>query len=112
MDFAGNVALKIGHFFRAFINQETVEPKGWIAFSESLAEIFQKSGFSCLGRRDNQSALSFADRAKDVHRPHRKFGGPLFQFNTDIWINGCFGKKSLFIGAFPRGRAAVWAAKA
>ena len=59
-------ALHVGNFLWAFIYQQADEMNLGIIRSDRLADLLQDGRLACFGRRDDQTALTLADRRNDI----------------------------------------------
>ena len=57
-----------GNFFGAFVNQQHNQFNFRIIFCQGVGNVFQHYRFTCFGRSDQQSALSFANRCDQINR--------------------------------------------
>ncbi len=76
-DFAAHRALHVGHFLGPLVDQEHDQIAFGVIGGDRLRDVLQKHGFAGARRRDDQRALTHADRRDDVDdaRRHVLAGG-------------------------------------
>ena len=62
---------KISHLFRALIDQKNDEFHFRMILGDRICDMMQKCRFTCARRRDDQPALTHAERRHQVHDPCR-----------------------------------------
>ena len=67
-----HVLLHIGHFLGPLVDEQHDEVDLGVILDDGVGELLHQDGLAGLGRRYDQAALAFADRAEDVHDPHRQ----------------------------------------
>ena len=102
--FRVNRTVHIGYFLRTFANQGNHQMHIRVLGGNGIGNLFQNSGFTSFGRRDNQTSLATADRddqvdqagGKDitfglqVKAPVRKDRGQVFETGPSagfLWID-------------------------
>jgi len=63
-------ALHVGHLFRAFVDKQDDQVYLRMVGGNGVRYFLEQYGFTGAGRRDDQGALSFADRGHQVYDPH------------------------------------------
>ena len=58
---------KIGHFFRALINQENDQDHLRVILGDRIGDVMQQSCLACARRRDNQTALAHSQWRHQIH---------------------------------------------
>src|ERR1700674_2080018 len=66
-DFALDRALHVGDFFRALVDQQHHQHDFRVIRSIRVCHVLQQHGFAGARRRDNEAALSLAERREQVH---------------------------------------------
>ncbi len=74
--FAAHGALHLGHFFRALVDQQDDQVALGIVARDVAGDVLQHDRLARLRRRDDQAALTLADRCAEVdHATGEVFGG-------------------------------------
>jgi len=86
--FGAHVALHVGYFFRAFIDQQHDEIGFLMVDRDSVGDILQEHGLTGARLCDDQAALPEADGSQQVHDPCREVVGNGFQFDPAVGVKG------------------------
>ncbi len=74
--FAAHGALHLGHFFRALVDQQDDQVALGVVAGDGAGDVLQHDRLARLRRRDDQAALTLADRCAEVdHATGEVFGG-------------------------------------
>jgi hypothetical protein len=66
VDFGVYGTSEVSDFFGTFVDEENDEGGFWVVFDDGLRDIFQEDRLSCTRRRDDECALSFAERSYEI----------------------------------------------
>src|ERR1051326_6709843 len=73
------VALGIGHFFGTLVDEQDDDVRIGMVLRDGVGHLLQQDRLARTRRGDDQAALSFADRCKQIHRAHVDFLAHGFQ---------------------------------
>ena len=85
--FAAHGALHLGYFFRALVDQQNDQVALGVVAGDVRGDVLQHQRLTGLGRRNQQTALAFADRRAQVDDAgHQVFGSAVAGFHHQTLI--------------------------
>ena len=86
-DLAAHRALHLGDFFRALVDKQHDQVDIGVIGGKRVSDVLQHHGLAGLGRRDDQAALSLADRRDQVnHARGQVFAGGIVAFEAEALL--------------------------
>ena len=69
-DLAAHFAVHVGHLLRTLVDQQHDERDLGVILGDRVGDLLQQDRLARARRRDDQAALSLADRRDEVHHAH------------------------------------------